>query len=154
MTNKRKAIKLLENQKAEFISKSYVDRELWKQKTGSLLIEFLGEESSEYYAFANFKFGIWTLDPKSKETDFELKRRNDLIVGLLDNCIDKIKRNGLRNQSSGFLKNKYLIRIKSTINAIKTLNPIWKFIISIVAMIISGFLTYILIEWYKTLSYV
>ncbi|WP_321997023.1 hypothetical protein [Draconibacterium orientale] len=59
-----------------------------------------------------------------------------------------------KNQSSKSSKTKYRIRIKPMINAIKTLNPVWKFIISIIAMIVGGFLTYLIIEWYKTLSYV
>ena len=64
-----------------------------------------------------------------------------------------IKRSG-ENQSSKYSKTKYRIKIKPMINAIKRLNPVWKFIISIIAMIVGGFLTYLIIEWYKTLSYV
>jgi len=59
-----------------------------------------------------------------------------------------------KNQSSKSLKTKYFIRIKPMVSAIKRLSPVWKFIISIIAMIIGGFLTYLIIEWYKTYSYV
>lgn len=80
--------------------------------------------------------------------DFEEINVKELIA----NDIKRSNKN--KNQSSKSLKTKYRIKIKPMINAIKTLNPVWKFIISIIAMIVGGFLTYLIIEWYKTLSYV
>lgn len=74
------------------------------------------------------------------------------VKELIANDIKRSNKNG--NQSSKSSKTNYRIKIKPMINAIKRLNPVWKFIITIISMAIGGFLTYLIIEWYKTLSYV
>jgi hypothetical protein len=55
-----------------------------------------------------------------------------------------------RNQSSSSLlnKTKYVIG-KVIIQPIKILNPLWKSIVAIIVMVIGGFLTHLLIEYYK-----
>jgi len=51
-------------------------------------------------------------------------------------------------------RNKRVPIIGAIKQAINSLSPIWKFILSIIAMVIASFLAYLLIEWYKSLSYV
>jgi hypothetical protein len=51
-------------------------------------------------------------------------------------------------------RNKIIPTIGAIKQAINSLSPIWKFILSIIAMVMASFLAYLLIEWYKTLSYV
>ena len=58
------------------------------------------------------------------------------VKELITNDIKQSNKNG--NQSSESLKTKYRIKIKPMINAIKRLNPVWKFIITIIGMAIGG----------------
>jgi len=86
----RKAINLLKTQKEIFESESYNNREVWFQKTASLIELFLGRESNEYFAFSNFKFGILTADPDNVDFSAVYKKKRKEMLGLLDNCIDKL----------------------------------------------------------------
>lgn len=92
---KREAIRLLTEQKQIFDSRTYSDREVWRQKTASLLEQFLGLESSEYHSFSKFDFGVWHLSSEDIDFKSEFKRKNELMTGLLANCIDKLKTFGL-----------------------------------------------------------
>lgn len=92
---KREAIRLLTEQKQIFESHKYSDRDIWRLKTGSLIEHFLGLESNEYYSFSKFDFGVWHLSSEDIDFKAEFKRKHELMVGLLDNCIDKLKIVGL-----------------------------------------------------------
>ncbi|WP_159523911.1 hypothetical protein [Sunxiuqinia indica] len=93
--NKQKAIRLLKNQKAEFIDKSFDNVAAWKGKTASMIVDFLGFDSGEYYSFAKFHFGEWCLDKNSINKNSPFYNEHSALIGLIDNCIDKLKRSGL-----------------------------------------------------------
>ena len=93
--NRKSAIKHLEKQKAEFLNKSFDNIGAWKGKTASMIVDFLGFDSGEYYSFSKFHFGEWCLDKKSIHKDSSFYNEHSALVGLIDNCIDKIKRSGL-----------------------------------------------------------
>ena len=93
--NKKKAIKLLENQKNEFTEKSFDNIAAWKQKTASMIDDFLGSDSNEYYSFTKFLIGVWALNIESTNKDSLSYDNHMAMVGLLKNCQDKIKRSGL-----------------------------------------------------------
>jgi hypothetical protein len=116
--NKRKAIKLLQNQKQIFIDRSYPARDVWQHKTSSLVKDFCGNDSDEYEAMINFEFGIWSNNVKDEWIKHELDRRRTTIIGLIDNCIDKIKRNGVQSSSKADAKQRNDISNKQIMMAV------------------------------------
>jgi len=92
---KREAIRLLTEQKQIFESRTYSDREVWRQKTGSLIEQFLGKDSNEYYSFAKFEFGVLSYGSDKATIKQELDRKHSTMVDLLNNYIDKLKTFGL-----------------------------------------------------------
>lgn len=99
---KSQAIKILEKQKQIFIEKNYQDRSVWKQLTSSYILDFLGQESSEYYAF--YKFSFDAVATSNEQLESIIARKDKAMIGLIDNCIDKIKLNGLpKNQNKNVL---------------------------------------------------
>jgi hypothetical protein len=104
--NRKSAIRHLEKQKTEFVNKSFDNVAAWKSKTASMIIDFLGFESGEYYSFAKFHFGEWCSDKNSGNKDSLFYHEHSALTGLIDNCIDKIKRNGLyKKPQSNVLSN-------------------------------------------------
>lgn len=98
---KRKAIKLLEKQKQEFVENAYSDINIWRQKTASLIIDFMGKDSAEYVAFYNHKLQVLSHPLEDDaETLRRLKRKDEIMIGLLDNCIGVVKRNGIQSSNT------------------------------------------------------
>lgn len=93
--NKKNAISLIENQKKEFIEKSFDNIAAWKQKTASMIEDFLGHDSGEFYSFTKFVIGVWALNTESTNKNSLSYHDHMAMIGLLSNCQDKIKRNGL-----------------------------------------------------------
>lgn len=88
---KSRAIEILEEQKQIFIEKSYSDRDVWKQLVCSYISDFLGNDSNEYKTFSNFKFIEYFKHNSSESIAYELNKEIAEIIGMLENCIEKLK---------------------------------------------------------------
>lgn len=92
---KKTAINLLKTQKKIFELESYDNRDVWFQKTASLIELVLGRESNEYHSFSHFEFGILTTNPENVDFNAVYKQKRKIMIGLLNNCIDKLNITGI-----------------------------------------------------------
>lgn len=126
---KKEAIRLLTEQKQIFDSRAYSDKEIWRQKTASLIEQFLGLESSEYYSFTNFDFRVIHLSSEDIDYKAEFKRKHEIMSGLLGNCIDKLKISGIYKKTQrnivSHLDNWALILIATSIFIAGITSGIW-----------------------------
>lgn len=111
------AIKILKRQKQIFIDKSYIELSAWKQLTSSYILDFFGQESSEYYAF--YKFSFDAVATSNEQLDSIIAMKEKAMIGLLDNCIDKISTGKLyREPQSNILSSQTNERLIAIIFAI------------------------------------
>jgi hypothetical protein len=95
---KKKAIKILEEQRQKILNPNYKNNQEWIFETTSYIIDFFGIDSTEYAWIAQFKWYVKTLN-----TDFvsneEIKEMIDekpkKVVLFLDNCKRVIENKGL-----------------------------------------------------------
>lgn len=144
--NKRKAIKILKRQKQIFIEKSYTEIYVWRDLTQSFIADFVGKDSPEYSKIKDFRFG--TTDPNyvglSLADAWEIQTK--IIVGLIDNCIEKVELKGVQSSSS----NRQAPTMPPTKAATTIAGLTLKTIIKIAVGIIIGISVLILWDLYKT----
>jgi hypothetical protein len=108
--NKKKAIRILEEQKQKVLSSEHPNTDEWIFETASYIKEFFGFESTEYSWISQFKWYVKTLPPVfgGEENIKEiLDEKPKKVVRFLDNCKRTLENKGLyRKSKNNFLSNK------------------------------------------------
>lgn len=97
--NKKKAIKILEEQKQKILSSEYPNNEEWTFETASYIKDFFGFDSTEYSWIAQFKWHVTYIEhpfiDNEDEVNRELRQKPKKAIQFLDNCKKIIENKGL-----------------------------------------------------------
>ena len=94
--NKKKAIRILEEQKQKVLSSDHPNTDEWTFETASYIKDFFGFKSTEYSWIAQFKWHVKTLNTTSdKEIRELLTKKPKKVVRFLDNCKRTLENKGL-----------------------------------------------------------
>ncbi|MDZ4204081.1 MAG: hypothetical protein U1C46_04605 [Bacteroidales bacterium] len=104
--NKKKAINILNNQKAKLLDRNIYKDETWVFQTGSYIKDFFGDNSTEYSFISGFTFMVKVLNvTPPEETRRLLKEQEKKAIKFLDDCIETISNKGLcKTDKVNFLK--------------------------------------------------
>lgn len=95
---KKKAIKILEEQKQKVLNPEYPNDQEWIFETASYIKDFFGFNSTEYTWIAQFKWHVeysnhdFISDEEIKQT---LKEKPEKVIRFLDNCKRILENKGL-----------------------------------------------------------
>ncbi|MDO6489869.1 MULTISPECIES: hypothetical protein [unclassified Cellulophaga] len=95
---KKKAIRILEEQKQKVLSPDHPNNQEWIFETASYIKDFFGFESTEYAWIAQFKWHVKTLNTdfaSNEEIREMLAEKPKKVVSFLDNCKRILENKGL-----------------------------------------------------------
>tara|TARA_B110001469_G_scaffold126148_1_gene143068 strand:+ start:16901 stop:17242 length:342 start_codon:yes stop_codon:yes gene_type:complete len=95
---KKKAIKILEEQRQKVLNPNYKNNQEWIFETALYIKYFFGFNSTEYAWIAQFKWYVKTLNTdfvSNEEIQEMLAEKPKKVVLFLDNCKQTIENNGL-----------------------------------------------------------
>jgi len=94
--NKKKVIKVLEQQKAKILDKNHYNDETWVFQTASYIKDIFGEKSTEYDYISRFTFTVQVLNTTPKEEiGLLIQMKEDKVIKFINNCIETIKNKGI-----------------------------------------------------------
>ncbi|GEL11166.1 hypothetical protein SAMN05192550_1992 [Flavobacterium glycines] len=109
--NKKKAIRILEEQKQKILSSEHPNNDEWTFETASYIKDFFGFDSTEYAWISQFKWHVKYIDHpifgNEDEADRALREKPKKAIIFLDNCIRTLNNKGLFKKSKrNFLSDK------------------------------------------------
>ncbi len=97
--NKRKAIKILEEQKQKILSSEHPNDDEWIFETASYIKDFFGFDSTEYSWISQFKWHVAYIDhpffDNEDEADRELRQKPKKAIRFLNDCKRTLENKGL-----------------------------------------------------------
>ena len=117
---KKKAIKILEEQKQKVLSSDHLNDDEWIIETASYIRDFFGFESTEYFRFAKFKWHVKSISGESNESTIErLNKNKSDIIQFLENCKRTLNNKGLlKEPKKNFLSDKSTFELLGILFAI------------------------------------
>ncbi|MDB4171118.1 hypothetical protein N9750_03300 [Polaribacter sp.] len=95
---KKKAIKILEEQRQKFLNPHYQNTQEWIYETASYIKNFFGVKYAEYAWISQFKWYVKTEgtdDVNNKEINTILDKKPKRVILFLDNCKLILENKGL-----------------------------------------------------------
>jgi hypothetical protein len=108
--NKKKAVRIIEEQKQKVLSSEHPNTDEWIFETASYVKDFFGFKSTEYSWIVQFKWHVKTLSTdfvSDKEIKEMLDEKQKKVVRFLDNCKRTLENKGLyKEPKKNFLSDK------------------------------------------------